>query len=116
MRSAVGADGGADGHFPLPRRGAGELQIGHIGAGDQQDETDRAQQDQQCRSHVAYLRLLQRHHRHALGLVHPLGIGSPESLADDLHLRLGGLQGDARLEASGDRQIVALVDAVRIGL
>ena len=43
---ATGADGGANGHLPLPRGRARQLQVGDIRASDQQHEAHRAQQDQ----------------------------------------------------------------------
>ena len=80
------------------------------------DEAHCAQKDHQGLFYVAYLRLLHWRHRYALVLVHPLGVGLAKTRADDLHLGLGGFERNARLQASGGRQIMTLVGAVRIGL
>ena len=45
--AAAGADGGADGDFLLALGGAGQEQVRHVRAGDQEHETHRAQQHQQ---------------------------------------------------------------------
>jgi hypothetical protein len=40
---AAGADGEADGHLAGARRGAGELEVCDVRAGDEQEERDRAE-------------------------------------------------------------------------
>ena len=44
---AAGAERGADGNLALARRRAGEEQVGHVGARDQQNEADGAEDEQQ---------------------------------------------------------------------
>jgi hypothetical protein len=51
--SASGADGDADGDLPAACHGAGQQQVGDVGAGDQQHETDRAHQTQKRGAHIA---------------------------------------------------------------
>ena len=38
----------------LPRRGAREQEVGHVHAGDEKHESDRTQQDEENRAHIAY--------------------------------------------------------------
>ena len=67
--SASGAESCAHGDFALPRRGARELQIGHVGARNQQDEADCAQQRQQRWARLAGDFFVQRDQRGADALV-----------------------------------------------
>ena len=50
---AAGADRHPDRHLAGARRAAGELQVGDVGAGDQQQERDRAEQQVQAGAHLA---------------------------------------------------------------
>ncbi len=50
---AAGADRHPDGHLPRPRGPARELQVGDVGARDQEKERDPAQQQLQARAHLA---------------------------------------------------------------
>ena len=63
--AASRAEGRAHRHFPLPPLGAHQQQIGHVGARDQQDHRDSAEQSQHARSRAADNRLGQRDHLHA---------------------------------------------------
>ena len=60
-RAAAGADGGADRHLAAPADGAGQQQVRDVGAGDEQDEADGADEDPQRAAHVADDLLAQRH-------------------------------------------------------
>ena len=42
-------------------RGAGQKQVGHIGAGDEQHQSDGCTQDEQCGPHIANQICLQGH-------------------------------------------------------
>ena len=68
-RAASGADGRAHGHFARAAVRAGQQQIGHVDAGDEQHERDGAQQDQQRRTDAAHDAIVQPHRRHDAVLV-----------------------------------------------
>ena len=51
---AAGPQRGADRDLARARRGAGEQQVGDVGAGDEQHEADRAQQEEESRADVAH--------------------------------------------------------------
>ena len=55
------ADGGAHDHLAVARRGARELQVRHVGAGDEQHQRDGAEQRVERRARAADELLLQRH-------------------------------------------------------
>src|SRR5437667_4985340 len=55
------ADGSANGHLAFATGGAGEKQAGNVCAGNQQDESDRAEQNQQSGTQIAGNLLAQRH-------------------------------------------------------
>jgi len=57
--AATGAEHDADRDFPVPRAGPGQQQVGHVHAGDQEQEGDGAQQHEQQRLHAAHLGLQQ---------------------------------------------------------
>jgi hypothetical protein len=59
----------ADGDLPLPRGGAHQQQVRHVGAGDQQHQADRAEKEQQLLAHVAHHRFLERRDGHRAELV-----------------------------------------------
>jgi hypothetical protein len=52
--TAAGAQRRAQRHLTFPHGGARQLQVRHVGHRDQQDETDRAQQQEQRASHVTH--------------------------------------------------------------
>ncbi len=62
---ASGSDRGADGHLLLAAYSPRQQQVGHVGAGDEQHQRDRAQQEEQRRSHVLHHLILQRRHHGA---------------------------------------------------
>lgn len=106
--------GRAEGHLAAPRRGARQLQIGQVDAGDEQDEPDRAEQDQQGRPEVAVETLLERHQPHRLPFVHLTRPGLVVPLRQDVHLGLCLFERHAVLEPRGDLQIVRLLPGRRI--
>ena len=62
---ASGAHRGADGHLLLAAHGPRQQQVGHVGAGDEQHQRDRAQQQEQRRPHVLHHLILERRHHGA---------------------------------------------------
>ena len=65
---ALGAEAGAHRDLPPPPLGAGEHQVGDVGAGDEQHEADGAEQEQQRRARVAHHLLVQREEDHRVRL------------------------------------------------
>ena len=57
----------ADGDLALAGRGAGEHQVGHVGAGDEQNEANRAEEKQQAGTHGAGFGFEQRNDGHVGG-------------------------------------------------
>ena len=57
---APGAECRAERHLPPAGGGAGELEVGDVGAGDEQDQRDEPQQDQQRRPDLADQRVAER--------------------------------------------------------
>ena len=97
------AHGGANGHLSAARRGAGQQQIGDVGAGDQEHKADRAQQHQESGPHVPHDFLRQRPHVDAvLGI--RLGIGLRELRGHAVHVGLRLLSGHPGLQASHGAQ------------
>ena len=113
---AAGADGGADGELALAHGRARQQQVRHVGAGDEQNETNRAFEHQQFEPGVAHHGFAHGKYADAFGFIHPLRIGPAELLADYFHFGAGLFDGDAGLEARGHGEIVALIGALRIGL
>ena len=89
QRPAARAERGAEGELRAPRRAAREQQVGHVGAGDQQDQADGAEQQDQRRASVLDDVVLQRDdpNPHLRGGV--LGELLAELRRDSIHLRLG---------------------------
>ena len=67
--AARSAQRAANGDFAFARGGAGEHEVGNVGAGDEQDEADRAEEQQQARAHGSGFRFEQRHDGHVRGPV-----------------------------------------------
>jgi hypothetical protein len=94
----VRAQRGAHGHFLLPGAGSGQEQVGHVGACNQKEETDGAEEDPQIVADAARKRLLEGEQADT-PVLRKLRRLSPLQVGDDgtqvrLRLRLG----DARLE------------------
>ena len=112
----TGAQRGADRNFFLAGHGARQQQIGHVGAGDQQDAGDRAEQDQQGAARVADHLLLQRddaESQAAIGRI-VLRMIVAQAGGERIHFGLGLGRGDAGLEFADD--VVVLVVAVLGGI
>ena len=72
----AGAERRAHGQLARPSRGAGQDQVGDIGAGDQQDERDRTHHDEERRAHPTDEVVAQRGGHERLPLV---GVGEGPS-------------------------------------
>jgi hypothetical protein len=102
--SAVRAEGGADRELALPRCGACQQQVRDVGAGDQQDETHRAKQNEQRPFHIADQFLMQRNQPDPDPGVRRILL--LEARGNRIHLGLGRRACDARLQPADDRQPV----------
>ena len=114
--AAAGADRGADRDLALADGRAHQQQVGDVGARDQQDEGDRAQQHPQRRSDVADDDLLHRRDAEAALAAQRVRKRLAELLRGLLQLRGGGGERDARFQAAGGQEEMALHHAVRIDL
>src|SRR4030095_10210882 len=98
-----GTEGGADGNFTAAADGPRKEKIGNVGAGDQEYQTNDAEQDEECLTHRASEQLAQRNELYSVAS----GLGV--LLADAVHnagnvgLCLG--KGDTGLEAADDVQV-----------
>ena len=103
-RPAARAQRGAERELALPDRRPHQQQVGDVGAGDHQHETDRAEQDQQRGPGMLDDVLLQRHGPDAhlrAGMLREL---LAELQRDAVHLRLCLGEGHARLEPAEHRE------------
>ena len=87
---AAGADSRANGEFAAPGPASGEEQIANVGAGDEQNETYRAEEDRERSAGVAEQILFERGGVDAPAVV-DLGIGGGEAVGDsgEFELRAG---------------------------
>ena len=108
-------------HLVLPRRRAREQQVRHVGAGDEQDEPDGAEERHERRLRVLDDIVLERHDpdAHVGRLVH--GVLLPELPGDAVHLGLRLLERHARLQPAEDgeerevaRRRLAVVESQRL--
>ncbi len=95
---AVGADRHPDRHLAGPRGAARQLQVGHVGAGDQQQERDTAEEQLQAGPHLAardrHVQIVpQRRRESLLGERRRLLLREP--LVEGAELLLGRLLRDA---------------------
>jgi len=98
----------AHGKFAAAASGAREKKIGDVGASDEQNEADGADQCEQGRANVAGELLAKRNGEGAkLGVL--LGVLLFELFGDDGKVGVGGGEGDARFEAGDDVKVVAAV-------
>ena len=116
MRARPGSHGHADRHLAAASDGAGQQQIGDVGAGNEQHETHRADQHQKRRPHVFDESLADRLQAESLirrqcGGEFPTVIGG-----GDLQAGLGLLECDAGLEAPCSGEVVALILGVGVQL
>ena len=84
---APGAEGDADRELAGPAARAREEEVGHVGAGDEEDERDRAEEDEEERPHVSDHRVGERHQARAGALV-GVGIGEGETARDAVEVGL----------------------------
>ena len=106
----AGAEGGADGDFFLASGGAGEQEVGDVGAGDEQHEADRAEQHEHGAADIAYDHFLDADDGHAEGAV-PLAFDA-HATGDGVDFGLGLLDRDAGLEAG--HEVVVFVAAAHV--
>ncbi len=104
---ASGAERGANGDLALASGIAREKKAGDIGASNQENQGDRADEDHECRAHVADENVLQRIEPHA-----PSGVGDGilrgEVSGDGVEFGLSLRDGDAGLEqADGTEEMRA---------
>ena len=93
---AAGAQRGAHRDLAVPRRHAGEEQVRHVDAGDEQDEADGAEQDEQRVPRVSDEGLVEGDHGSAHALVRVRVLRQP--IGDGRHLLARALDRDAGLQ------------------
>ena len=97
--SASSTHRSADGYFPATVRSAGQEEIGDVGAGDEQNETNGADEKQQCRANVFDDLLLQGNDVSAgAGVVDRVLLF--EAFGDADHFGVGLFARDARFETA----------------
>ena len=105
MRPRAGSHGDANGEFTLAAGGADEQQVCHVGASDEEDETDGSKEDEERGAHVADDAVAQGFNGEAFLWFHrALGDSGGETGRQrvSVGVRLG--QSYARLEASGSQE------------
>ncbi len=114
--AAGGADGRSNRDLAAAPGGADQQQVGDVGAGDQQDEPDRAEQHVEGRADVGDHLLAEAANVERLVLVEHAPVLLLVLLGR--HLQPGGGLGDrhAGLQLAGDVEVVALVVGVEIEL
>src|SRR5579872_1310623 len=95
---ATRAQSRANSHFFFAAGGAGKKQTRHVCAGDEQNKSDRAEQNQKRGTHGARNFLAYRNHVHAPTAV-VFGIFRSQTCGNHAHLRLCLRQRDGDLEA-----------------
>ena len=110
---ARSAEGGAQRDLLDAPGGASQHQVGDIGAGDQQNEADGAEQNPERPLHAADHLVAQRPHHHADALCVVLRVLAGDSADHGVHLGLRRGGGDSRLEAAEQLQVLAA--AARFG-
>ena len=90
------AERGAQGELRAPRGAPHQQQVGDVGAGDEQHQPDRAEQDQQRRPGVLHDVVVQRHRPDPEVRGRVLLELLPELGGDPVHLGLGLGEGHAR--------------------
>ena len=102
-----GAEGGAHRHLPLPHRGPREQQVGHVGAGDQQDAEHRTQHGENDQVRFLPANSSRREATLPLQPVCVSGYCFGDPLDDRLHLRPRLLEARPRLQPAEHRQVAA---------
>ena len=95
-------------HFAIASQHAHEQQVGDIGAGDQQNEQDRREQDSQQRPDPSDGVLVQGHHSRAISGIHDWIFRGCNG-GDAGHLLLCTAETDARAQARNNVEIAATV-------
>src|SRR5215510_9079965 len=95
----------AHGEFLAPRLATRKREIGHVGAGDEQDEADRAQQQPERSANIAHHFIQQRRDEDG-HLVVLDGILAPQRGGDLIDLRLRLFDGNALFQAPHHHQEV----------
>ena len=113
---AARAHGGANGEFTLAAGCAHEQKVGDVGAGDEENEADRAEQDEEGLTSAGDDGVAQRLDAEAVFGVHILGMKAAILVGDEFELSVGLGEGNAGLEPAGNKEIVAVVGAVGIDL
>ena len=116
MRPRPAPMAAADGDLARADAGAGQQQVGDIGAGDQEHRSHRAQQDQERRPDIAHDDLLQRLHREAAVRAQAAGNLRSVFFGGEGERGLGRVEGDARFQTRGGVEEVGLLRAVGVGL
>ena len=99
------AHGGADGDLFAAREGAGEDEVGDVGAGDEEHEGYGAEHHEESGTNVADGLFAQGFDGCAPALV-VFGVGLLEALRDGVHLCLGLRERDAGFEAGDGEEVV----------
>jgi hypothetical protein len=105
--TASRAQCGTDRQLLSARERTREEQVADVGAGDQQNERDRAEQHDERHPDVANNQLLQRDHRRAPARI-CLRVLALEARRDRAHLRLRLLDGGAGFHPRDDLRIVVV--------
>src|SRR6266849_3295546 len=99
---APGTQRGAHGDLFLPRRAARQLEIRHVGAGNQQYKADRAHQHQQRQPNLAGELLTQRNHVDTIAAVE-FFVLLGKTASDGVHFTARPLQSDPEFEPPDGR-------------
>src|SRR5208282_2875061 len=93
------AEGRANGKFLGAAGGTSEEEVGHVQAGDQENEADGAEEHEQESLYAAEIPLAERNEGGGDVFI-GVRIGGGKILGDALHVRAGLIDGDAGFEAS----------------
>src|SRR5262249_21008624 len=114
--ASAGSDRGTDGDFAGSAGGSGELKVRDVGAGDQQNESDCAQENIEGGFHVAHDDFLHWLDREALTRAERSGMFAPELFGCQAERGLRGFQSDSGLQARRRGEEMCLLIAVWVGL
>ena len=112
--SPSGAQRDANRNFPGAGVRADEHQVGKVGAGNEQDQRDRPEQDHQRGPGVGHEVVVQRHDQRAPVFVVG-GVLEREAIGDSRQIGLGALDADARLELRDAAIVVIAADRAVFG-
>jgi hypothetical protein len=103
---SAGSQGDTRGELVLPIGRSGQQQVGHVGAGDQQHEPNRAQQHEKGRTPGAHHLLVEGHEPDPNSPV-LVGVVLLEAGGDRIHVGLSALERDVALQTGDDPEGVA---------